>query len=219
MRRKTRPLNVIVLSAFALFGAATSANAIPIFTITVNTTSIAGTAGHLDFNFGAGANSPDVTALISMWTSDGTLSGSPSTFGSTSGVLPANVTEKIIGGAPSDYFHDFTFGNTLTFNLKLTYDSAIPGSFTTDDTWGLALYAPDGVTSLLANGTQGDFIFSVDMHPNGTYTLHDASTNGQLMVSAVPEPSTWTLFGVALLAIVFPLYRRRIRAAHHRSET
>jgi hypothetical protein len=207
MRRKTRPLNVIVLSAFALFGAATSANAIPIFTITVNTTSIAGTAGHLDFNFGAGANSPDVTALISMWTSDGTLSGSPSTFGSTSGVLPANVTEKIIGGAPSDYFHDFTFGNTLTFNLKLTYDSAIPGSFTTDDTWGLALYAPDGITPLLANGSKGDFLFTTD-----------AST-GQLTISGVPEPSTLTLFGIGLLAAAIPLYRRRIRAAHHRSET
>jgi len=82
----------------------------------------------------------------------------------------------------------------------------------------LALY-DSMVMPLLADGTQGDFIFSVDMHPDGTYTLHNASTSGQLMVTAAPEPSTWTLFGVALLAAAFPLYRRRIRAAHHRSET
>jgi PEP-CTERM motif len=217
MLRKTRPLKFIVLAAFALLGAATSANAIPIFTITVNTSSIAGTAGHVDFFFGAANNSPDATALVSMWMSDGTLSGSPSTSGSTSGVLPANVTEKIIGNTGADYFHDFTFGNSLTFKLMLTYDSAIPGTFTTDDTWSLSLY--DSMTMpLLSNGSQGDAIFAVDMHPDGTYTLHDASTGGQLMVSAVPEPSTWTLFGVALLA-AFPLYRLRIRAAHHRSET
>jgi hypothetical protein len=218
MRRKTRPLNVIVLSAFALFGAATSANAIPIFTITVNTTSIAGTVGHVDFFFGAAANSPDVTALISMWSSDGTLSGVPATSGSTSGVLPANVTEKVISNTGADYFHDFTFGNTLTFKLMLTYDSVIPGTFTTDDTWSLSLY-DSMVMPLLSNGTEGDAIFAVDMHPNGTYTTHDASTGGQLTIAAVPEPTTLTLFGIGLLAAAFPLYRRRIRAAHHRSET
>jgi spore coat protein U-like protein len=218
MRRKTRFLKVIVLAAFALLCAATSASAIPIFTITVNTSSIAGTVGDIDFNFGGAFNSPDVTALISMWSSNGTLSGVPATSGSTSGVLPANVTMKVIGGSGSDYFHDFTFGTFLTFNLALTYDSAIPGTFTTDDTWGLALY-DSMVMPLLANGSLGDFIFSVDMHPNGTYTLHDASTSGQLTVSSVPEPSTLTLFGFGLLAAAIPIYRRRIRAAHHRSET
>jgi len=213
-----RPLKYLVLAALALLCAATSANAIPVFTITVNTSSIAGTMGHIDFFFGAAFNSPDATALVSMWTSDGTLSGVPSTSGSTSGVLPANVTEKVISNTGADYFHDFMFGNTLTFMLTLTYDSAIPGTFTTDDTWSLSLYDAM-VMPLLSNGTEGDAIFAVDMHPDGSYTLHDASTNGQLMVAAVPEPSTWTLFGIALLAVAFPLYRRRIRAAHHVSET
>src|SRR5258708_6534475 len=174
MLRKARPLKVTVLAAFALFAAATSASAIPIFTITVNTSSIAGTVGDIDFNFGGFVSSPNVTALISMWSSNGTLSGVPVTSGTTSGVLPTNVTMKVIGGTGSDYFHDFTFGNFLMFNLQLTYDSAIPGSFTTDDTWGLALY-DSMVMPLLANGSQGDFIFTVDMHPNGTYTTHDAS--------------------------------------------
>jgi hypothetical protein len=217
MRRKIRPLKVIILAAFALLAAATSANAIPIITITVNTSSIAGTVGHIDFNFGGFPSSPDVTALVSMWTSDGTLSGVPMTSGSTSGVLPANVTEKVIGGTGADYFHDFTFGNTLMFQLMLTYDSAIPGSFTTDDTWGLALY-DSTITPLLANGMKGDFLFTVDMHPNGSFTATDAS-NGQLTISGIPEPSTLTLFGFGLLAAAFPLYRRRIRAAQHRSET
>jgi hypothetical protein len=184
----------------------------------VNTTSIAGTVGDIDFNFGPSFNSPDATAVISMWMSDGTLSGVPSTSGTTAGVLPADVTMKIIGGTGSDYFHDFTFGTSLMFNLALNFDSPTPGTFTTDDTFGLALY--DGMSMpLLANGSQGDFIFSVDMHPDGSYTTHDASSNGQLTISSsVPEPSTWTLFGAGLLGVAFPLYRRRIRAAH-RSES
>jgi len=215
-----RPLKYMALAALALLCAATSASAIPIFTVTVNTSSIAGTVGHLDFNFASSFNSPDTTALVSMWTSDGTLSGSPSTFGTTSGVLPANVTMKIIGGAPADYFHDFIYGNSLTFMLMLTYDSAIPGSFTSDNSFGLALYddSMPFVMPLLTDGST-DFIFSVDMHPDGSYTVHDASSNGQLMVTAAPEPSTWTLFGFGLLAVAFPLYRRRIRSARPGSET
>src|SRR5258708_40323118 len=108
LHRKIYPFKVIILAAFALLMLATSANAIPIFTITVNTSSIAGTVGDIDFNFGGFVSSPNVTALISMWSSNGTLSGVPATMGTTSGVLPANVTMKVIGGTGSDYFHDFT---------------------------------------------------------------------------------------------------------------
>jgi len=205
-----RLLKYMALAALALLCAAASANAIPIFTITVNTSSIAGTVGHLDLNFASSFNSPDTTALVSMWMSDGTLSGVPATSGSTSGVLPANVTLKVISNNPADYFHDFTFGNSLTFTLMLTYDSAIPGSFTTDNTFGLGLF-DSMLMPLLTNGNS-DFILNVDMHPDGSFTVRDDS-NGQLMVTAAPEPSTWTLLGFGLLAAAIPLFRRRIRAA------
>ena len=83
--------------------------------MTVNTSSISGTAGSLDFNFNPGPlATQDASLQILNFTSDGTLSGTPSVTGDAAGSFPATVTFDN-GTAFNDYFHGFTFGKTIVF--------------------------------------------------------------------------------------------------------
>jgi len=189
----------------------TPAQASTVYSVTVNTTAISGIAGHLDFQFNAGANSRDASAAISSFTSNGTLTGSPAAFGNvTGGPLPATTTLSVLSNTGADYFHDFTFGSTLHFLLTLAFQAGNPAG-PDDDTFGLALYNTDGITPLLSNGSQGDFILAIDLHANGTTTVHNDSTAGQVIVtSGVPEPSTLLLSAFALLALrLGPILRRQ----------
>jgi hypothetical protein len=194
---------------FLFFYCAGPAKAATVFMVNVNTSSINGLSGQIDLQFGAFFNSPNGDAIISSFTSDGGFSGSPTTSGTViGGPLPATTTERIIGGIGADYLQNFTYGNFLQFTLSLGFTSPNPQTFTTDDTFGLALY-DNSFNPQLSNGNEGDFIFTIDLHPNGTTTIHNASSGGQLTISSTPEPATLTLFGVALLAGI-PLWRRRI---------
>jgi hypothetical protein len=93
----------LFIATFLCF--ASMASAAPItYDPTVNTSSISGTAGSLDFNFNPG---PLVTQSASVqilsFASDGTLAGSPMLTGDASGALPATLTFDN-GTAFNDYF-------------------------------------------------------------------------------------------------------------------
>src|SRR5947208_4649576 len=89
------------------------------YDVTVNASSISGTAGSLDFNFNPG---PLVTQAASLQilglSSIGTLAGSPSLTGDVGGALPGILTFDN-GTAFNDYFEGFKFGTFLTFNVSL----------------------------------------------------------------------------------------------------
>ena len=116
-----------------MLSAATLAVADPItYNITVDSSSIAGTTGSLDFQFNPG---PLITQAASLqildFSSDGSLAGSPSLTGDVSGALPGTLTYDN-GTAYNDYFEDFTYGTTLSFEVSL---------------YGPALSSPDGVST------------------------------------------------------------------------
>jgi len=115
MRRTVSSLLVLVgLAVVAL------ASAAPItYDVTVDSSSISGTAGALDFEFNPG---PLVTQAASLqilkFTSDGTLTGNPVLTGDIAGKLPGTLTFNN-GTAFNDYFSDFTYGSTLSFEASL----------------------------------------------------------------------------------------------------
>src|ERR1022692_336901 len=83
------------------------------YDVTIDTSSIFGTAGSLDFNFNPG---PLITQAASLqilgFANDGTLTGSPALIGDVTGVLPSTLTFDN-GSGFNDYFEGFTFGTTL----------------------------------------------------------------------------------------------------------
>src|ERR1035441_7795706 len=102
------------------------------YNVTVNTSSIAGTAGSLDLNFNPG---PQVTQAANLqilnFASNGTLAGSPSLTGDVSGTLPGTLSFDN-GTGFDDYFGRFTYGSTLSFEVML---------------YGLALSSPNGTAA------------------------------------------------------------------------
>ncbi len=185
------------------------------YTPFVNTASLAGTTGSLDFNFNPGPLvSQSAFVQILSFSSGGAVAGSPVLTGDASGSLPGTVT---LGNetAFNDYFQQFTYGATLTFNLSL---------------YGPALSAPDGVSSsgstfafsmfsdaagtipALTTDVADGFAYLVNVNLDGSTTATSYLANSV----AAPEPTTWALIVIALLMVAAPATRLGRSARNHR---
>src|ERR1022692_2623348 len=142
-----RKRSSVFIASFLCCVAVASAGPIT-YDVTIDTSSILGTAGSLDFNFNPG---PLVTQAASLqilsFASNGTLAGSPTLTGDVAGSLPAALTFDN-GTAFNDYFDAFTFGSTLSFKVSL---------------FGPALSSPDG-----ASTSGSTFAFSMFSDAAGT---------------------------------------------------
>lgn len=190
-----------------------SANAIT-YDVTVDTTSVSGTAGSLDLNFNPG---PLVTQAASLqildFASDGTLDGSPMLTGDASGALPGAVTFDN-GTAFNDYFEGFTYGNTISFDVSL-YGPALSspdGTSTSGSTFAFSMFSDSaGTIPALTTDTTDGFAFTVDVNLDGTTTVTNFSSQTGVVpqgVSSVPEPKLAVL---VLGAVGLVASRRRLQ--------
>jgi hypothetical protein len=191
-----------------LLACGASAGAAPVtYTVSVDTSSIHGTAGSLDFNFNPG---PLVTQAASLqvlsFSGDGALSGSPSTIGHVSGTLPATVTFDN-GTAFNDYFQSFNFGSTLSFNVSLFGPalSSPDGTSTSGSTFAFSMFSDRaGTHPVLTTDRVNGFAFVVNVNLDGTTTV----TNFVPGASAAPEPQTVILLLPMILAAFVAQYLR-----------
>jgi hypothetical protein len=196
-----------------LLCSASIASAAPItYDVAVDSSSISGTAGALDFQFNPG---PLVTQAASLqilnFTSNGALAGNSVLTGDVAGTLPGMLNFNN-GTAFNDYFEGFTYGSTLSFQVSLD---------------GPALTSPDGVSSsgstfafsmfsdaagtipiFTTNTTEG-FAFIIDVNLDGTTTVTNfsAQTTVVPITGAIPEPSTLALLGIGVIGL--GIMRRR----------
>jgi hypothetical protein len=168
----------LVSAAPANYGSLPPANAVT-YNVTINTASILGTAGSLDFSFSPG---PLVTQSASLqvinFTSDGKPAGDcPCGTGDVGGQLPTTLTFDN-GAGFNDYFDDFIFGKTISFQLSL---------------YGPAVSSPNGVSSsgsilafsmffdqagsfpVLTSDTANGSAFTVSVNLDGTTTVSNFS--------------------------------------------
>jgi hypothetical protein len=199
---------LVVLLLFAF----TMARADIVYQVNVNTSSISGTAGSLDFNFNPGPLVSQAANLqILNFTSDGALAGNcPCGTGDVSGQLPATLTFDN-GTGFNDYFDGFTFGNAISFEVSLYGPALSPpyGTATSGSTFVFSMFSdPAGTIPALTNDLVNGFAITVDINLDGTTTA--ANFSSQTTVSPVPEPSTTLLVGPSLLGLAGAL-RRRLR--------
>jgi PEP-CTERM motif len=205
---------LLLIASLIVFASVASAAPIT-YQVTVNTSSIAGTTGSLDFNFNPG---PLVTQAASIqiqdFTSNGTLAEAcPCGTGDVTGQLPSTVTIDN-GTAYNDYFDDFTFGSTLSFDLSF-YGPALTapnGTSTSGSTFAFSMFSdPAGTVPALTSNTTYGYAAMIDVNLNGTTTPLDYSS--ETTITAVPEPGTWSLMalGIGLCLIV-----RRFAPGHDR---
>ena len=188
-----------ILSCFA-----DSVSAAPIsYPVTINTSNISGTVGSLDFNFNPG---PLVTQAASLqilsFSSNGTLTGSPSRVGNASGTLPTTLTFDN-GTGFNDYFQGFTFGSTLSFTVSLFGPalSSPNGVSTSGSTFAFSMFSDAaGTKPVLTSDQINGFNFVVNVNLNGTTTATS--------FLQTPEPGTGTLLLIGF-SIAFVLARIR----------
>jgi hypothetical protein len=184
---------------------AASAIASPIaYTVTVDTSSVPRTQGSLDFNFNPG---PLVTRSASLqilnFTSDGFLAGDcPCGMGDVDGQLPAILTFDN-GTGFNDYFDDFVFGSTISFQVSL-YGPALSspdGISTSGSTFAFSMFSDSaGTIPTLTADTSNGFAFTIDVNLDGSTTVTNWSAQTMAVQepsSVVPEPGTLSLILLA----------------------
>lgn len=194
------------------------------YNVTVDTTSIAGTSGSLDFNFNPGPLTTQLALLqISDFESDGTLAEAcPCATGDVSGELPGLVAFDNATGY-NDYFDDFTFATSLSFTLDFNGPAltAPDGVSTSGSTFAFSMFSDGlGTVPTLTNDTAEGFAFTVDVNLDGTTTVTDSSPQTIITPeTAAPEPGTVAQWACAVaLWIMFrivALWRHRMTARFH----
>jgi hypothetical protein len=210
----------LFVASFLCF--ASMAEAAPItYDVIVDTSSISGTAGSLDFNVNPG---PLVTQAASLqilsFASDGTLAGNPTLTGDVAGALPATLTFGN-GTAFNDYFDGFTFGSALSFQVSLFGPalSSPDGMSTSGSTFAFSMFsdAAGTIPVLTADTTEG-FAFTIAVNLDGTTTVTNSSAQTTVTPAttpSVPEPGTLALMASGIgLWLAFRLrLQRRYQAA------
>jgi len=197
------------IASLLCFGSAASAGTIT-YDVKVNTSSIAGTAGSLDFNFNPGPLITQAAPLqVLDFAGNGTLTGAPSLTGDVSGgPLPATVTFDN-GSGFNDYFRGFTYGSALSFQVSL-YGPALSspnGTATSGSAFAFSMFSdPAGTAPLLTNNLTDGFALTVNVNLDGTTTLTNFSSE---TTAVVPKPSTVVLIGTAIALMGAVLWRKR----------
>ena len=203
-------LKYSLLTCSLLLCAAGSAHADIVYQVSVNTASLSGTNGSIDFQFNFG-NGETQAANVTISNLTGGTNGTATPAGQvTGGPFPAPVT--ISNGYPSsgynDYFESYTFGNRLAFSVDFGGPAVnAPDGFSSGNSeFYFSMFSdPNGVTPAPgtdANGVAG----TVTINPNGSSTTTTVSPN----LSFSPEPgSLWLTFGAALMLGGAGFLRRR----------
>jgi hypothetical protein len=205
-----------------LLTAAPAAQAASItYEVVVDTTSLSGTDGNLDFQFNPGGlDALLATATITGFNPfDATLIPPAILTGDVTGELPADVTLGNTGGF-NDYFHGLTFGNQFSFFLTLTGDALSPASTPLSGTaFSLLLFDVDGFTPLLTVDPDGR-LASLQIGPTGAVSVEtfaraqggDPAATITEVTAPVPVPEPTTLLLVASGAAGIVLRRRQAKA-------
>lgn len=200
----------------ALFCFLVAAFADPVVeTVTVDTSSINGTAGSIDFNFNPGTFvSQSASLQILNFSSDGALAGPPAITGDVSGALPGTLTFDN-GTALNDYFEGFTFGNVLKFDVSL-YGPALSspdGTSTSGSSFAFSMFSdPAGATPALTSDDMNGIAFSINVNLDSSTTLttFSSQTNVEAAGVTVPEPGGLAATMLFLLGMILA---RRVLAS------
>ena len=195
-----------VVGAWLLSGLVPSSAATITYSINVDTSSIKGSTGFLDWSFAPGNDSQSAVVTISSFSTAASLNGAPMASGGVSGILPGNLTFDN-STQFNDYFQAFTYTGTIAFSLAFSGPAlTVPdGTSSSGSTFGFAMFDASGSNPLLTSDPNGN-AFTIDVNLDGstrvTVFASDALGGDPVAsVQAAPEPSTLLLLLVPLVGL------------------
>jgi hypothetical protein len=204
-----------VLAAAFLLGVV-PAHASIAYSVSVDTSSVSGDSGFLDFQFQPGASSQSGSVEVSNFAPSGAL-GSASPSGNVTGSLPPSITITNDASPPpfgNDYFIGFMYGSSLTF--LLTFDGPVietPNNSPDGSTFTFSMFAGDGAAPLLTTDTTDGFAFLVNVNPDGSTDVNDFITSSHSIEEVTPEPGSMGLIGLGLVLVLRLRYAQLHRTA------
>jgi len=167
--------------------------------VTVDTSSLAGQSGWLDLQFNPGdVTSPAATALVSLLQTDGSLLPTPVLTGDASGGLASQVSFDN-NQFFNDYQQQFTFGNTLSFDLSWTMPSPSTDSTLAGTAFSLTLFDAKFNTLLADPIWNASLVFNLNSD-GSTSILAQSNAVALTTPAAVPLPGS---VGLLMSGIVF----------------
>lgn len=176
------------------------------YSAAIDTSTLAGMTGSLDFNFEPGPfGSRPATLQIHRFNGDGSPSGLATLTGDAGGSLPSDL-QFDNGTGYNDYFQAFTFGSLLSFDIMLSgpaLDSASGNN--SGSTFAFSIFSnTNGTMPALTSNTIDGYAITVDINADGSTTLRNYT---QSPTSVTPELPTGTL--VATATILAAIFRRK----------
>jgi hypothetical protein len=221
-RNLHRPL--LLLWAFSLWSLTPVQTAMADITydVTVNTLSLTGTSGYIDFQFNpANPSSLFATANLSNFATDGVVGAQAFQSGDATGPGTGPLTPPPLsfdnGTALNELTYNFVYGSTISFDMTLS-GTALSGGAPAGASSTFALTLLDGGGNAFSTGP-GGAIVTIVVNPDGSTTgtaYSPIATGGPAgtvtMAGTVPEPSTLVL-GVIAFGALFGCHQVRRRAA------
>ncbi len=172
------------------------------FEITVNTSSLTGTSGYLDFQFNPGDTPFDAaSATLTGFTTDGILTAALPNIGDVSGALPGQV---VINNTQvlNEYTPGFTYGSFFDVFVNLTIPT-ISGTATGGSSFTL------DVEDTNFNSLLGAFpAVEIDLDATtGQPSITNNSGGAATVTNVTPEPDFLWLAGLGLAGLI--VARRR----------
>ena len=190
-----------------LIGTANAALASQILEVSVDTSTISGTTGSIDFQFNPGSLGYQAATVQIANLAGGTYGGTQQDFGGATGGPYPNAISLTNSAADNEDFETFTFGNKLFFSLLFSGPAVDSPNGTSSSTSEFAF-------SMFSDANGFDPVLTSD--PNGVAALVTVNLNGTLATDAVstkaafvPEPGTFGLVAGAFAALAW--IRRKAR--------
>ncbi len=206
-----RKAHLLALALFLAAGCTLQAD--QFLTVSLNTASLNGTVGSLDFAFDSGALSSQPATLEVLNFTGATFAGARQTTGAVMGgplgSAPLTISNSTAYQS-NDEFESVAFGRSLSFTLDFggpAVNSPSAGNMSTSQFAFYTYGDANGSTPVLTNDPSG-LSGLVTINLNGSLSA-SASSPELTFATPTPEPATlWLLGGVFALSSITRLLRR-----------
>lgn len=205
---KLRP-TLVMKSFFSIaglvLGLASGAAQAVTYSVNIDTRSIAGTSGSVDFQWNLGVVDPLLVASVFSFSSGSTFTDAPVILsGDVSGSLQPGASVKFAGSSADNYlYQNLSFGNAIHF--QLTLPDRAPAQAGTDYSSGFLVSVLDSnLAPALPTSARDGTAMAFTLEPSAAPMFAAFTRPGVVQateVSPVPEPTTVVLLLAGLVAI------------------